>query len=262
MVRARLLLLFVSAMALCGPAALASGSGQKRSIRPAFPSSAQVAAAKRYVSSRAGIVSFTVIDSRGKRYSLAGDRQFVTASVIKVMLMACFLNMKTIEHKSLTSTNRSDLHAMITESDNDAADEIYDQVGDGRLYNLAQRLGMRHFSISGYWANAQLTTNDQALLMEYLSRAIYPRHYAYARSLLSSVVTWESWGIPRVARARGWKVFFKGGWRGSDRGQLIHQVARLERRGQTIVFCVMTDGDPGSVYGQETVSGIAQKLLR
>jgi len=249
-------------MALCGPAALASIPDYKRSIRLAFPSSAQVAAAKRYASSRAGIISFTVVDSRGKRYSLDGDRQFVTASVIKAMLLACFLNMKTVEHESLTSTDRSDLYAMITESDNDAADEIYYQVGDGRLYNLANRLGMRHFSIYGYWANAQLTTNDQALLMGHLSKAIYPRHYAFARSLLSSVVSWESWGIPQVARPRGWKVFFKGGWRGTDRGQLIHEVARLERRGQTIVICVMTDGDPGSAYGEETVRGIAQKLLR
>ena len=150
---------------------------------------------------------------------------------------------------------------MITVSDNNAADWVYNQVGDARLYNLADRLGMRHFSVHGYWANAQLTTNDQSLLMENLSSAIYPAHYLYARSLLSSVVSWESWGIPQVARPRGWKVFFKGGWRGTDRGQLIHQDARLERRGEVVVICVMTDGDPSSAYGQETVAGIAQKLL-
>jgi len=260
MARARLLLFFAFAVALCGPA-LASGIGHKRSPGPVVPSSAQVAAAKRYASSRAGIVSFTVVDSSGKRYSLDGDRPFVTASVIKAMLMTCFLNMKTIEHESLSSTDRSELHAMITVSDNEAANWVYDAVGDGRLYDLAHRLGMRHFSIYGYWANAQLTTNDQSLLMENLSKAIYRPYYLYARSLLSSVVSSESWGIPEVARPHRWKVFFKGGWRGTDRGQLIHQVARLERRGKMIVICVMTDGDPSSLYGQETVEGITQKLL-
>ncbi|MGD0166000.1 MAG: hypothetical protein ABSC51_01735 [Gaiellaceae bacterium] len=120
---------------------------------------------------------------------------------------------------------------------------------------------MGHFSVAGSWANAQLTTNDQAQLMENLSEAIYPRYYVYARSLLSSVVSWQSWGIPRVARPLGWKVFFKGGWRGTSRGQLIHQVARLERRGETVIICVMTDGDPSSGYGQETVGGITQRLL-
>ena len=55
---------------------------------------------------------------------------------------------------------------------------------------------------------------------------------------------------------------FKGGWRRTDRGGLIHQVARLERRGQVIVICVLTDGDPSSGYGEATVRGIAEKLLR
>ena len=262
MSRSRLLLLVVLGVALCGPAALASKPRHKRRITLAFPSPAQVAAAKRYAGSRAGIVSFTVVDSRGKRYSFGGDRQFVSASVVKAMLMTSFLDMKAVEHEPLSSTDRFELHAMITLSDNTAADEIYYQVGDGHLYNLARRLGMRHFSVHGYWANAELTTNDQALLMENLSQAIFPHYYAYARSLLSSVVSWESWGIPEVARSRGWKVFFKGGWRGTDRGQLIHQVARLERRGQVVVICVLTDGDSSSSYGQETVRGIAQKLLR
>lgn len=252
-------------MAICGASALAAGAGHKPdkpAIQVAVPSSARVAAAKRYARSRAGIVSFTVIDSRGRRYSLDGDRQFVTASVVKAMLMTCFLNMKTIEHESLSSGERSVLRAMITESNNDAANEIYDEVGDARLYNLANRLHMRHFSVRGYWANAELTTNDQSLLMENLSRAIYPRYYAFARSLLSSIVSSESWGIPQAARPHGWKVFFKGGWRGTSRGQLIHQDARLERRGQMVVICVMTDGDPSSAYGEETVMGIAQRLLR
>ncbi len=260
--RARLLLLLVSAVAICGPSALAARAGHKSSTKPALPTWAQVDAAKRYARSRAGIVSFTVIDSRGVRSSFHGDRQFVTASVVKAMLMACFLNMKTVKHESLSSGERSELRAMITESNNDAADEIYSRVGDARLYSLANRLQMRHFSVRGFWANAQLTTNDQARLMENLSTAIYPRYYVFARSLLSSVVSWESWGIPPVARPRGWKVFFKGGWRHTDRGQLVHQVARLERRGQTIVICVLTDGDPSSAYGHETVMGIAQRLLR
>jgi hypothetical protein len=262
MSRARLLLLFVFAVALCGPAALASESRHKSVSGRVLPTSAQVAAAKLYASSRAGVVSFTVVDSRGKRYSLAGDRQFISASVVKVMLLACFLNLKTVEHESLTSTDRSELRAMITASGNDAADEVYSRVGDARLYNLARRLGMRHFSVSGYWGYSQLTTNDQALLMGHLSEAIFPAHYAYARLLLSSIVSWESWGVPQVARSRGWKVLFKGGWRGTDRGRLIHQVARLERRGQTVVICVLTDGDPSSSYGQATIRGIAQKLLR
>jgi beta-lactamase class A len=203
MSRSRLLLLVVLGVALCGPAALASKPRHKRRVALVFPSPAQVAAAKRYVGSRAGIVSFTVVDPRGKRYSFGDDRQFVSASVVKAMLMTCLLDIRSLAHEPLSATDRSELQAMITLSDNEAADEIYDEVGDVHLYNLARRLGMRHFSVHGYWANAELTTNDQALLMENLPRAIFPRYYAYARSLLSSIVSWESWGIPLRARAAG-----------------------------------------------------------
>ena len=64
MSRSRLLLLVVLGVALCGTAALASKPRHKRRVALVFPSPAQVAAAKRYVGSRAGIVSFTVVDSR------------------------------------------------------------------------------------------------------------------------------------------------------------------------------------------------------
>ena len=240
----------------------ALGSSQRSREEQAFPTSAQVARARHFAHSRQGIVSFTVVDSHGRRYDSYGDRQFVSASAVKAMLMTCFLNMKTLDHQRLTATDRSELRAMITVSDNNAADEVYDEVGDAHLMFLAQRLGMRHFSVAGYWGYAQLTTNDQALLMSKLDRAVYPRYRRYARSLLSSIVSWESWGIPQVARPLGWKVFFKGGWRGTVRGQLVHQVARLERRDEAIVICVMTDGDLSQSYGEETIAGIARNLLR
>jgi hypothetical protein len=242
----------------------ALGSSQRRSPRQkqAFPTSAQVARARHFARSRQGSVSFTVSDSHGRRYDLDGYRQFISASVVKAMLMTCFLNTKTLDHQQLTATDRSELRAMITVSDNDAANWVYNQVGDAHLVFLAHRLGMRHFSVAGYWGYAQVTTNDQALLMSKLDRAVYRPYRAYARSLLSSVVSWESWGIPQVAHPLGWKVFFKGGWRGTVRGQLVHQVARLERRNEVIVICVMTDGDPSQSYGEETIAGIARNLLR
>ena len=42
---------------------------------------------------------------------------------------------------------------------------------------------------------------------------------------------------------------------------LVHQVARLERHGQTISIAVMTDGDPDMDYGIATVQGVTARLL-
>jgi hypothetical protein len=64
-----------------------------------------------------------------------------------------------------------------------------------------------------------------------------------------------------VARP-GWHVFFKGGWRGTGLGQLVHQVARLERGRTRFAMAVMTDGDPSMGYGITTIQGVTARLLR
>ncbi len=63
-----------------------------------------------------------------------------------------------------------------------------------------------------------------------------------------------------MARPRGWSVYFKGGWRGTDRGQLVHQAARLKRHRERVAIAVMTDGDPSMAYGIDTIEGVARKL--
>src|SRR5215204_4022359 len=71
-----------------------------------------------------------------------------------------------------------------------------------------------------------------------------PRRRSYAPYLLSHVAPFHTWGIPRAARPRGWRVFFKGGWRPDGSGQLVHQAALLERAPRRIAIAVLTDGSP------------------
>jgi hypothetical protein len=150
---------------------------------------------------------------------------------------------------------------MIEVSDNNAATAIYGVVGDAGLYRLASAAGMTRFSVSVSWARALITPADQARFFYRMDRLVPERHRAFARYLLSHVTFSQSWGIPVATRPAGWAVFFKGGWRGTSRGQLVHQVARLER-GQTMcAMAVMTDGDPSMSYGIDTIRGVAARLL-
>jgi hypothetical protein len=95
-----------------------------------------------------------------------------------------------------------------------------------------------------------------------MNRLLPDRFRRYANRLLSHIVSWQSWGIPAVARPRGWKVFFKGGWRGTGRGQLVHQAARLRRSDERIAIAVLTDGSPSMGYGIQTIEGTTGRLLR
>jgi hypothetical protein len=150
---------------------------------------------------------------------------------------------------------------MIHVSDNHAATEVWSRVGDPRLRRLAHKAGMRDFSIHGIWANAIIAAGDQARFFFEMNSLLPHQFRGYANQLLSHIVGYESWGIPAVARPRHWKVFFKGGWRPTGRGQLVHQVARLRHHRQRIAIAVMTDGDPSMSYGIETIQGVTAGLL-
>ena len=91
---------------------------------------------------------------------------------------------------------------------------------------------------------------------------IPPEFVGYVHFLLSTIVGWQSWSIPVVARPLGYTVYFKDGSEPTALGQLVHQVARIEGHGHSFSMAVMTDGDPTMVYGEQTIQGVAASLLR
>ncbi len=240
------------------------GAGDLRALsEPAYrsvvtvPTRQQVKVATAWASQRRGNVSFAVVDSRGHLFGYHANRQYVSASVVKAMLLVAYLR----SHKTLSSGSRGTLSSMIRVSDNNAADAIYQAVGDAGLYSVARKAGMKDFSANGWWTNAQLTPADQARFFLNMDALIPAQHVGFARRLLSTIASYQSWGTAEVGRAQGWEVYFKGGWRGTSRGQLVHQSARLERAGERIAIVVMTDGDPSMSYGIATIRGIASRLL-
>jgi hypothetical protein len=122
-------------------------------------------------------------------------------------------------------------------------------------------VGMRGFSIAGYWANAHFSAEDQARLFNRIDRLIPKRSRAYARGLLSSIVSYQRWGFSGFAGAAGFRTFFKGGWRGTGLGQLVHEAALFERRRTRFSMAVLTDGNPSHEYGTETLRGVAERVF-
>jgi hypothetical protein len=226
-----------------------------------YPGHGSIDRAQRYLAGRAGVKSFAVVTSEGRMYGAHVHRRFVSASVVKAMLLVTYLRKLHHEHRGLDSYSRSLLDPMIHVSDNNAATKVWSIVGDNRLRRLARRAGMKDFSISGIWANAMISAGDQARFFYEMKRLLPHEFRHYANHLLSHIASYESWGIPAVARPRGWRVFFKGGWRGTSRGQLVHQVARLRRPHERIAMAVFTDGDPSMGYGIQTIEGTAGRLL-
>jgi hypothetical protein len=227
-----------------------------------FPSPRAIASAAGYLAGRLGRTAFAVVDSEGRLSGVHEHWTFVSASVVKAMLLVAYLRRLDAQGQHYVDGNsNSFLYPMINVSDNGAATQTWSIVGDGGLYAVANAAGMTDFSIVGIWANAQISAADQARFFFNMDSLTPPEFRGYARYLLSSIVGYESWGIPAVARGHRYAVFFKGGWRGTGLGQLVHQVARLERPDHSFAMAVMTDGDPSMGYGIATIEGLTNALL-
>lgn len=238
----------------------------------AAPTSDQIASATSFLEGRLGRTAFAVIDSEGELSGVRTDERFVTASVVKAMLLVQYLRKVDRADRDLTAAERGLLAPMIHVSNNGAATAIWRRVGDSGLRRLAAVVGMTNFVIGpGYigscscsaraWARAQITAGDQARLFYELDRVLPERFRAYAKNLLETVVPQQSWGIPEAARPAGWRVFFKVGLRATGLGGLIHQAARLEREDSVVAIVVLTDGDPSYTYGKRTVREVSARLV-
>jgi beta-lactamase class A len=224
-----------------------------------LPARYRIRAAIDYAHGRAGLVSVAVIDSDGQLHGWHAERRYVAASVVKAMLLAAELQRLRRERLPLDAATRDLLERMITWSDNEAAHAIYARVGDAGLYQVARATGMRDFSVGGYWATAQVSARDMATFMHDLTDSLGRSRAAMGRRLLAGVVAEQRWGIPDGV-GKGWRVYFKGGWRRTEIGQIVHQAALLERDERRVALAVLTDAQPSQAYGIQTLRGIAERL--
>jgi hypothetical protein len=121
---------------------------------------------------------------------------------------------------------------------------------------------MRHFHAAApLWGMSRTDAADQTRFFLHLERYVAPRHRATAFHLLRTIVPSQRWGIGRL-RLPGWKVYFKGGW-GQGTGRTDHQVSLLRGCGDTrIAVAVMTTFQGSHAYGQRTLKGVFERLLR
>jgi hypothetical protein len=215
--------------------------------------------AARYAETRAGGVSFGVRTERGLR-GVGVERTVPSASVVKAMLLVAYLREPEVRGRRLRSSERALLGPMIRRSDNAAASAVCNIVGVDGLARLARRLGMRRFHATRPWGESSIDVADQTRFFLHIDRRVPRRHRRYALRLLGGIVPSQRWGIAEV-RPRGWALYFKGGW-GSGTGWVDHQVALLRRGSRRLGVAILITSSPSHAYGNETLRGIAARLLR
>jgi hypothetical protein len=229
-------------------------------VPPAGGWKPDVDAARAYAEGRSSIVSFHVRTERG-RWSYDADRQVASASVVKAMLMAAYLNEPGVRGRDLRGSDLRLLRPMIRRSANDAATVVRNIVGNDALARLAARARMTRFATNALWGLSRITARDQTRLWLHFERFVPRRHRGTAMGLLQDIVPRQRWGFGEVALPPGWQLHFKGGW-GSGRGLVDHQVALLRRGEERVALAILTTGSPSHAYAKQTLRGVAERLLR
>jgi Beta-lactamase enzyme family len=249
--------------ALLLPAPAGAGTGERAGQRPWKPS---LAGARRYARARLGDVSFAITGRRLPLRSFRGPRTAPAASVIKAMLLVAYLRQPSVRNRRLRDDERALLEPMIRVSDNEAGIQVAALLGDGQVERLARTAHMRDFQwvYEPGWLGglSQISARDQARFLRRYERYVPGRHRRFARHLLRSVVAWQRWGVASVAH-RGWRLYFKGGWGIADDGvgTVSHQVGFLERGHCRLGLAILTEHNPSTEYGSETLRGVATRLL-
>jgi len=214
------------------------------------------AQAARFAKTRSGTVAFAVASADGRVRGFNLDVPFRSASVTKAMLLVAVLRRNG--DRSLTAHEHALLRPMITESDNDAAREVYAAYGDAALTAVGRAAKMTHLQPVGALFETRITAADQARLFLRIDKLVPARHRAYARELLGGIIEPQRWGIAPVAQRRGFRILFKGGWRKG----ITHQAALLERDGRRVALAVLTSDEPTLAYGSVTLAGVAARVLK
>ena len=249
------------ALAVARPGAALDRKRVKPRPPPAMPGPSAMRRAWMFARRRGGVVSFAVVDTKGRMRTREGGRLYVSASVVKAMLLVAELRRLTEHGLPLDPLTLDLLEAMIAWSDNDAADSIYARVGDPGLHAVAEAANMRRFTVAGYWGNAQVTAADLAHFFSRVRRLLPPAHRRTGLRLLASVVPGQRWGLPKAAARGSWTVYFKGGWRATESGELVHQAGWLKDGHRELSIAVLTDAQPSRLYAIHTVRGIADRLV-
>ena len=224
----------------------------------------------RYLAQRVSAASLVMVDrTTGFTYRYRSTRQYVTASVVKVDILAALLLRNQRAGRGLTAAQRADAEAMIRRSDNQAADRLYTSLGGAAgLDSANRRLKLRNTrGVDGRcidllcWSLTRTTADDQVRLLQALVRGGGPlraKNRAYVLDLMSHVIKEQSWGVRAAARA-GDEVAVKNGWMtheaDGDRWA-VNSIGRVTGHGHDFLIAVFTAHNPSEGYGIATAEHI------
>jgi beta-lactamase class A len=217
---------------------------------------------------RVDLVGVRVEDRRtGVECRINEGHRFDSASVVKATILAALLRWHQETGRPLTANEKYLATLMITQSDNNAASALWNEVGRTRLQHFLNLAKMTETQLGpgGYWGLTQITARDELQLLRLLTApnsVLSNSSRAYQLGLMARVISSQRWGVPAGA-PRGISVYVKNGWLPrATRGWRINSIGAFEGHGRDYMIVVLSDDNPTMAYGVDTVQRVAEVVHR
>jgi Beta-lactamase enzyme family len=194
------------------------------------------------------------------------DTHFSSASIVKAIILAALLRWHQQTGTPLSSWENDEATLMITQSDNDAATDLWDEVGMGRLQQFLDlaKMDQTRLGEDGYWGLTQVTAHDEMLLLELLTRpnsVLTAASRAYQLGLMARVISSQRWGTPAGAPS-GVTVHVKNGWLPDGSGWHVNSIGAFTGQDRNYLIAVLTDENASEQEGIDTIEAVARVVHR
>ncbi|MGI5405165.1 serine hydrolase [Streptomyces chartreusis] len=217
------------------------------------------------------------LDSADQEVASYGAMEsFDTASISKLGILAALLLRAQDEDRALTAAEHGAAEEMIRTSDNDAANALWQTIGEAEGLDAAhKRLGLKatRGGPGTSWGLTQTTASDQVLLL----RAIFARgpvasprppqglsqaSRAYIRRLMAHITDGQDWGVS-AAGSSGSRWALKNGWnqRNTTGLWVINSVGQVTVHSHRYLVSVLSSGNPSMKSGITLVERAARAAI-
>jgi beta-lactamase class A len=235
------------------------------SVQPALAAklSRQIANALHNLSSTVGIAAAD--PEEGIRCRYHQWRKFHSASVIKVITLCALLHQ--LEGRENLSPYQADLaQTMITESDNDAQDMLWNEIGMTALQRFLTAAGMNHtvLGTDDYWGLTVVNAHDELRLLQLLitrNTVLDAASRRYALALMADVVPDQRWGVSAGAPPDV-TVHLKNGWLPDPDLWDVNSIGDFTRHDLDYSIVILTSNNPDMAHGVATVETVARLINR
>ncbi len=234
--------------------------------QPQPPPTAQqnlTAAVAPVIAQNGGNVAVAVDDlSTGTTAAYAGSTEFVTASIVKVDILATLLYQLQPTGQSLSDAEQYLATTMIENSDNDSASDLYSDVGGSAAIDAANQVfGLTQTTVGtdGYWGLTTTTAADQIQLLRTVFTSPSPLSLAsqdYIQGLMSQVESDQQWGVPAAADP-GTAFMVKNGWLPNPALWEINSIGEIVHDGQQLLIAVLSADNATEQAGISLVQTVA-----